>query len=223
MVELLGVVGHHDPRGRVPGVGVVVALHGLAQDLVLLDEVRQRGGHGGVEDRALRHVEAGLRPLRHVERHGLDAAQLHAVPQRGPRALLGLDHPRERPERQDLGDLLAGRERPHRPHHEPEPVLLADRAPQERGPPAVDERAELLRGLRLAVDGELQLPAQARVLNDLQALLEERLRREELQQEVVALGHVGRALAAKRRPHHRSDRSPSLMYRPERRKHSRTL
>ena len=47
----------HQPRGRVPGVGVGPALLGLPQVLVIREQVRQRGRHGRVQARVARDVQ----------------------------------------------------------------------------------------------------------------------------------------------------------------------
>lgn len=210
----------HEARRGVPGVGVRPALLGLAQVLVVGEQVRERGRHGGVQVRVGRDVQRwGLRNvdahvlLAHAPRRGRDpvddqpavvvlgrvqlrglglavaALALGGLEATGVLVLLIRPHlrvPAEGPGRKDLGDHVASRQTPRAPRHEPVRVDRPDSRLAELGVVLVQEALER-HGDLLALDPAEDALREARRLDDLEALQDRRLRRHQLQQQVVRL------------------------------------
>ena len=105
--------------------------------------MRQRGADCGVQDGALHDVEAGLDPLGDGIFHLLDR-QLHTIPQRSLARGIGLDRPCERTERQDLRNVITGRQLAQAPDHESQSVRLSNGVLEERIVVPIDKRLELL-------------------------------------------------------------------------------
>ena len=179
----------HQPRGRVPGVGVGPALLGLPQVLVIREQVRQRGRHGRVQARVARDVQR--RRGRDVDGHVLlaHAAGRGRDPVDDQPAVVVVRHLHVRARRlgrQDLRHLVPLAQPPGPPRHEAVRVHGPDRRLAEREVVVVQEALELGRDLR-ALDPAEDPLRQAGRLDDLEALQDRRLGRHQLQQQALRL------------------------------------
>ena len=210
----VGPEGAHDVGRGVPGVRVGPPDLRVPEVLVVGQDVREGGRHGGAQHRVDRHVVGGGRGgvdahvlLLDVPRGGqhpvhhqpgvvvvppgllpLPVVPVLSVPLLGG-AHLGV--PVEGAPGQDLGHLVARPQLPQPPRHEPEHHHRPQRLLEERDVVHVQVLTEP-RGALGAAHAAIDPLRQAGGLDDLEALLERGLGRPQLQQQRLALRDVRR-------------------------------